>query len=200
MSKHPPCYSEKLDDALALATDAFRHRIRKGSGIPYLTHLLQVMVLVAEHGGDEEQMIAALLHDYLEDIEGAEASLLTERYGERVTQFVEGLSDSVGHPKPPWQERKETYIAHLRLAPADLKLISTADKLHNARSIHRDFRVVGEEIWDRFTATREQTLWYYRAIVDALATDWSHAMLVELQEEVEALHRAAGAEDALGTL
>jgi GTP pyrophosphokinase len=192
-----PCYSPKLDEALALVTDAFRNKIRKGSGIPYLTHLLQVMVLVAEHGGDEEQMMAALLHDYLEDIEGAQASLLHERFGPRVAGLVEGLSDSVTLPKPPWKERKETYIAHLRIAPAELKLVSSADKLHNARSIHRDFRMVGEPIWDRFTATREQTLWYYRAIVDALANDWEHAILAELRDEVHALHRSTGAESLL---
>ncbi len=200
MSSKAPCYSEKLDDALAFVADAFRTRIRKGSGIPYLTHLLAVMVIVAEHGGDEEQMLAALLHDYLEDIEGAEAETIEKRYGDRVARLVEGLSDSVTLPKPPWKERKIAYIEHLRTAAPDLKLISTADKLHNARSIRRDFRTVGDQIWDRFTASKEQTLWYYRAIVDALATEWSHAALEELREEVDQLHRDAGAEAVLGQL
>ncbi len=197
VSQKTPCYSPRLDEALALVADAFRHKIRKGSGIPYLTHLLQVMVLVAEHGGDEDQMVAALLHDYLEDIEGADAAQIEEQFGSRVTRFVEDLSDSVTLPKPPWKERKDKYIAHLRLASGDLKLISSADKLHNARSIHRDYRAIGEKIWDRFTASREQTLWYYRSIVDALANDWDHAILVELRGEVQDLHRSVGAEELL---
>lgn len=183
------CYSARVDDALALAADAFRNVIRKGSGVPYLTHLLQVMVYVGEHGGDEDQLIAAVLHDYLEDVEGATAEELRERFGDRVARLVEGMSDSVTHPKPPWKERKQRYLDALADKPAELKLICCADKLHNARSIRRDRAVVGEAIWDRFNASRDQTLWYYRSLVAALATGWSHPLLRELEAEVEALHR-----------
>lgn len=187
-----PLYSARLDEALALATDAFRHQVRKGTGVPYLTHLLQVMVHVGEHGGDEDQLIAAVLHDYLEDIEGASAEQLRGRFGDRVTRLVEGLSDSTTHPKPAWQERKERYIARLAAEPGELKLICCADKLHNARSIRRDLAVVGDPLWDRFTASCEQTLWYYRAIARALGSGWSHPLLTELEVEVEALHRDLG--------
>src|SRR5829696_6971427 len=96
------CYSPRLDEAIALAVDAFRHETRKGTRVPYLAHLLQVMVLVAEHGGDEDQMIAAVLHDYLEDIDGASADSLRVRFGDRVTDLVVGLSDTTVRPKPPW--------------------------------------------------------------------------------------------------
>lgn len=190
----PPdaCYSERLDAAVALAVDAFRFRVRKGSHIPYVTHLFQVMVTVAEHGGDEDQLIAAVLHDYLEDIRGAQRELLETRFGERVARLVEGLSDSTTHPKPPWQERKETYLKALTHEPDELKLISTADKLHNANSILRDYRVLGDEVWDRFTATREQTLWYYRAAYAALAQGWQHPLLEELRVVIVELHEAAG--------
>ena len=185
-------YSKRLDDAIALATDAFRGVVRKSTEIPYLSHLLQVLVYVAENGGDEDQMIAAVLHDYLEDIEGSSEAALAEQFGARVARLVVGLSDSTTHPKPPWEERKRTYIAHLVDEPAELKLISCADKLHNARSIHRDYRVVGDEIWERFKPTREQTLWYYREVVRALGKGWSSPLLDELFAEVRGLHRSVG--------
>jgi len=173
-------YSERLDVAVGLALDAFRDVERKGSGVPYVTHLLQVMVTVGEHGGDEDQMIAAVLHDYLEDIEGSSGADLEDRFGARVRRMVEALSDTVVRPKPPWRERKERYLAELRVEPAEVKLISAADKLHNARSILRDHAVLGPKIWDRFTPTREGTLWYYGSVVDALADGWRHRLVDEL--------------------
>ncbi len=188
---HGPCYSERLDRALALATVAFRDIRRKGTDIPYLSHLLQVMVTVAEHGGDEDQLIAAVLHDYLEDIDGSSAAELAAAFGDRVAGLVQGLSDTEVRPKPPWLERKQAYLAHLRSSPADLKLISAADKLHNARSIRRDLGRVGDAVWDRFSGTREQTLWYYRELVEALADGWESALLAELRAEVAALQADA---------
>lgn len=184
-------YTQRLDDAVAFAMDQFRGRVRKGTRIPYVTHLLQVLVLVGEHGGDEDQMIAAVLHDWLEDVEGALAAELERRYGPRVAHLVAGLSDSVSHPKPPWRNRKETYLAHLAVAPAELKLISAADKLHNARSIRADHAVVGPAVWERFTAGRDGTLWYYAAVADALGAGWDHALLRALRAEVAALHEEA---------
>lgn len=191
MTQRPPRYSPRLDDALGFVADAFRHRVRKGTEVPYLTHLLQVMVHVAEHGGDEDQQIAALLHDWIEDIPGADRAVLEARFGERVAGFVVALSDSFGHPKPPWEERKRAYVAKLALEPPELKLISTADKLHNARSMVRDLKTIGDALWGRFTGNREQTLWYYREILAALGTGWSHVLLEELRDEVARLHEVA---------
>jgi (p)ppGpp synthase/HD superfamily hydrolase len=181
-----------VDEALRFVADAFRHRVRKGTDIPYLTHLLAVAVIVAEHGGDEEQILAALLHDYLEDIEGASAEEVEKRFGSRVAHFVEALSDSTEHPKPPWEERKRSYLEKLAREPAELKLVSAADKLHNARSLLRDVDVVGDALWDRFTANREQTLWYYRSVCEALGTGWEHPLLDELERTVAELCRRAG--------
>lgn len=191
------CYSARLDRAIALATDSFRAVRRKGSGVPYLSHLLQVMVYVAEAGGDEDQMIAAVLHDYLEDIDGATEGEVAGAFGDRVARLVVGLSDAVSRPKPPWKQRKDRYLAHLRGAPGELKLISCADKLHNAQSIRRDLGEVGEAIWDRFTASREQTLWYYRALVAALAHEWDSPLLGRLRAEVVDMHAATGEACAL---
>ncbi len=185
-------YTPKLDEALALAADAFRTHIRKGSGVPYLTHLLQVMVTVGEHGGDEDQMIAAVLHDYLEDIEDADADDLEARFGARVRTMVEALSDSTELPKPPWKARKVAYLEHLRDEPADLKLVSAADKLHNARSIVRDLRgPVGADLWSRFTAGKDGSLWYYAEVVEALGHNWSHPLLEELRETVATIQEIA---------
>lgn len=186
------CYSDRLDRAIALATHAFRDVRRKGTQVPYLSHLLQVMVHVAEAGGDEDQLIAAVLHDYLEDIEGATADALERDFGPRVARLVVGLSDSTGEPKPPWRPRKEAYLSHLRAAPAELKLVSCADKLHNAQSIHRDLLAVGDAIWDRFTASRNDTLWYYRSLVAALGDGWDSPLLVRLTTEVALLHDRTG--------
>jgi (p)ppGpp synthase/HD superfamily hydrolase len=192
-----PRYTRRLDEAIALAVDAFRDRVRKQTDIPYVTHLLQVMVTVGEHGGDEEQMIAAVLHDYLEDIEHATVEEVANRFGPRVAAMVEALSDTVEHPKPPWRPRKEAYLARLRAEGPDLKLISAADKLHNARSIVRDLRRVGLSVFDRFSVPRDETLWYYDEVVRALGDGFSHPLLDELRAEVSTLAKetatAAGA-------
>lgn len=175
-----------------MTAEAFRHIRRKGSGVPYLTHLLSVAAMVGEHGGDEDQIIAALLHDYLEDIEGGSEAQLEAEFGPRVARLVRALSDTVTRPKPEWRERKIRYVEHLADEPADVKLICAADKLHNARSVVRDHRVLGDAIFSRFTANRAQTLWYYRAVLAALGRGFEHAILVELEETVAELYRVAG--------
>lgn len=182
-------YSSRLDEATALALSAFRPVWRKGSRTPYITHLFSVTALVGEHGGDEDQMVAAMLHDYLEDIPGATVEDLERRFGPRVAGMVLALSDSVGQPRPPWRGRKEAYLAKLRGEPGEVKLVSAADKLHNVRTIVMDHRRVGNAIFDRFSGKRDGTLWYYREVGTALADGWRSPLLDALQEEVETLHR-----------
>jgi GTP pyrophosphokinase len=187
-------YDTRLGDALHLAAESFAHVERKGSGIPYLSHLLAVTTIVMEHGGTPDQCIAAVLHDYIEDIDGASPDELTARFGANVTQLVLALSDTTRDEldadgkKPPWEQRKQRYLAHLEHATPEVKLISAADKLHNASSIVRDRERIGDAIYERFTPTREQTLWYYRSVVDALGSGWDHALLDELRRVVDALH------------
>jgi GTP pyrophosphokinase len=126
-----------------------------------------VASLVLEAGGDEDLAIAALLHDVVEDCGGA--PLLKEirrRFGKRVAKVVDGCTDADTYPKPPWRERKEKYIGHLKSADADTKLVSAADKLNNVRSILSDYRVIGESVWSRFNGGRDGTLWYYRALLN----------------------------------
>ena len=140
---------------------------RKTTAVPYLAHLMGVASLVLEAGGDEDLAIAALLHDVVEDCGGA--PMLKEvrrRFGPRVASVVDGCTDADTYPKPPWRERKENYIRHLRGADADTRLVSAADKLNNVRSILSDYRLHGELVWQRFNGGREGTLWYYRTLRD----------------------------------
>lgn len=123
--------SDKFDEALKFASQPHRHQMRKGTAIPYITHLMMVAAIVGESGGDEELMIAALLHDSMED-QGVTQAQIASRFGERVANIVEACSDSTVQHKPPWRDRKERFIAHLREAEPSVRLISVADKLHNA--------------------------------------------------------------------
>ena len=154
---------------LAFSFAARKHagQIRKASTIPYIAHLMGVASLVLEFGGDEDLAIAALLHDVVEDCGGAPMlKEIRRRFGSRVAKIVDGCTDSDTCPKPPWRERKESYIRHLKNADAETRLVSAADKLNNVRSILSDYRAVGESIWIRFNGGREGTLWYYRALLD----------------------------------
>lgn len=181
-------YTDRLVEAFEFAADKHRDQIRKGSGVPYLTHLMSVAACVGDHQGTEDQVIAALLHDVIED-QGVTRDELAARFGEAVASIVAACTDAFTQPKPPWRARKEQYLAHLRAEGALVKLVSVSDKLHNARSILRDFQAVGPAVWTRFSSTPEQTLWYYRAVTEALAEGWPHPLVDELREVVDALER-----------
>jgi (p)ppGpp synthase/HD superfamily hydrolase len=160
--------SARFDVALAFASRLHAGQLRKGTLIPYVSHLLSVAGLVLEYGGNEDEAIAALLHDAIEDQGGAATREIIRRlFGDAVTEIVNGCTDTEVSPKPPWRERKEAYVAHIREAAPSVLLVSAADKLHNARSILADLRAVGDEVWSRFKGGREGTLWYYRALVQA---------------------------------
>ena len=155
----------RFTEALMYATTLHATQRRKGANVPYIAHLLGVTALVLEDGGDEDEAIAALLHDAVEDQGGQETlAAIRQRFGERVARIVVGCTDADTIPKPPWRGRKEQYIAHLRHAPPDVRRVSLADKLHNARAILRDLRLDGDAIWDRFKGGKEGTYWYYRTL------------------------------------
>lgn len=161
--------THRFDDALGLASRLHREQRRKASRIPYVSHLLAVAALVLENGGDEDQAIAALLHDAVEDQGGqTTARMIRTRFGDRVTDIVLACSDSDGDDKAPWRSRKEAYLAALPGNGEDALLVTSCDKLHNATTILCDLREIGPAVFDRFTAKRAGTLWYYRALADAL--------------------------------
>lgn len=161
-------YTERFDRGLLLASEVHRKHLRKGTSIPYVTHVLAVASLVGVHGGDEDQVIAALLHDAIED--GIKdfpdiRERIDSEFGERVLRIVNACTDADTDPKPPWRERKEAYLDHLKNDPdSGHLLVSLSDKVHNAQSIVMDLRVVGDKLWERFNSPREQTLWYYQSL------------------------------------
>ena len=158
--------SPRFAQALTYASIAHSDPVRKGTEIPYVSHLLAVAGLVLEHGGDEDEAIAALLHDAVEDAGGqARLASIRQRFGDRVAEIVLDCTDTDAMPKPPWRARKEAYIAHLANASASAKLVSCCDKLHNARCIVADLRTQGDLVWTKFTGGRDGTLWYYTTIL-----------------------------------
>lgn len=172
---------ERLGNALALAYLLHKDQRRKGSGVPYVAHLWSVAALVGEYGGGEDLIIAALLHDAAEDQGGdAVITLIEQAFGARTARLVEAASDTAESPKPAWRPRKEAFIARLKEAPPDVRLLVAADKLHNMQSMIRDYAQVGPALWDRFTGRREGTLWYHRAAYEALAQGWDHPILAEV--------------------
>ena len=185
-------YSRAFDEAVQLAVQSFRDEWRKSTRIPYITHLMAVCAKVGEHGGTEEQMIAAILHDYLEDIEWGTEQELERRFGSRVAYMVVEMSDSVTLPRPPWKERKDAYLAGVAKKTPEVKLIMAADKLHNCTAIVRDFKDQGPVLFERFRGGQQGTLWYYRRIAEEMGKGWDHPLLDELRQMVDELHRLAG--------
>jgi (p)ppGpp synthase/HD superfamily hydrolase len=186
--------SERFCDALVLAARLHADQRRKISGEPYVAHLLRVAGTVLEHGADEDETIAALLHDAVEDQGGAATGrMIGERFGPRVADIVRGCSDTDVTPKPPWRARKEAYLAHLGEASPSVRLISAADKLDNVRSMLAAYRVMGEAIWQRFRGGRDGTLWYFRSVVEKLKETGGSPLADELDLAVGELERAIGA-------
>jgi len=186
--------STRFDAAVQLAHSLHRDQRRKGTAIPYLAHLLAVAALVLEARGDEDEAIAALLHDAIEDQGGSAArEQIRARFGERVTAIIDGCSDASGSPKLPWRGRKEAHLARLESAPRSVLLVTCADKLHNARALVADYRVVGESLWERFHGGREGTLWYYRSALELFraAADAPRGLAEELARTVAELERLA---------
>ena len=192
MSDQRPNYelSERFERTLAKAVEIHRDHARKGSGVPYIGHLLSVAGLVLEDGGSEDEAIAALLHDAIEDrdYEGLEEELRTE-FGEEVTEIVIGCSqEQVSGADPGWATRKRMYLDHLDTAPPSVLRVSLADKLSNLRSILRDHRSHGDELWERFT-TRDPApiLGYYEDLAQRYTRRYPGAMAEEFAHEVARL-------------
>jgi len=167
---NPTKLGPKLQRAFHYAAKCHEGQARKGTAVPYLSHLMAVTSLVLEAGGDEEMAIAALLHDVVEDCGGMpRLREIRKRFGPRVAGIVEGCTDSFVEPKPDWVERKRAYLEEVTHADAETRLVSASDKLHNVRTILSDYRKDGDAIWVRFNGKKEGTLWYYRALSDEYA-------------------------------
>ncbi len=184
--------SNRFEEAFLYACRLHRQQVRKGSRTPYIAHLIAVAGLVLEDGGSEDEAIAALLHDAPED-QGGETTLveIQVKFGDRVADIVKGCTDTFSFPKPPWRQRKEAYLAHLRTASRETRRVSLADKLHNARSILDDLRRDGESVWKRFNGGKQGTLWYYRELVDFFSDEQELPMATALEETVRRIEEIA---------
>ena len=180
----------RFEEALIFATQLHAEQRRKGSDVPYIAHLLAVTSIVLENGGNEDEAIAGLLHDAIEDQGGAATrEEIRRRFGDTVVDIVNGCTDADVTPKPPWRVRKEEYIEHLHVASSSVRLVSAADKLHNARAVLGDYRELGEMLWRRFHGGREGTLWYYRSVTDALRQGGTSPLIEELERVVSELEK-----------
>ncbi|HEX8459284.1 MAG TPA: HD domain-containing protein [Pyrinomonadaceae bacterium] len=191
--------SPRFLDALNYAATLHAGQVRKATSIPYVAHVLSVAGIAIEHGADEDEAIAALLHDAPEDCGGlAVLEEIRARFGERVAGIVGACSDTFETPKPLWVERKVRYIAHLRTASPSARLVSMSDKLHNARAILSDYRQLGDAVFARFKRGESHSvLWYYRKLADEFnATDSPSPLAQELARVVAELETLSVSDDA----
>ena len=177
--------SEKFEEALIYATRAHGDQIRKKTGIPYVAHILGVTAIALEYGANETEAIGALLHDTVEDCGGAERLRdIREKFGNDVATIIDGCTDTYETPKPPWMERKRTYIKHLKDSDSSTRLVSASDKLHNTRAILAELRRHGAEVFERFAGKKDGTLWYYRTLVRTFRSHGDHADLISELDRV----------------
>jgi (p)ppGpp synthase/HD superfamily hydrolase len=199
MNQVLPIVTPRFKDALIYAVDLHGTDFRKGTSVPYIAHLLSVCAMVLVDGGDEDEAIAALLHDALEDHPGETSrEEVARRFGDRVLTLIEVCTDTPkeyrGGLKPPWRERKEKYLDHIRQAGPSAYRVALADKLDNARSILRDYRHLGETLWPRFNAGKADQLWFFRSLIGAFRETGAKGHLIdELEKVVEEIERLAGA-------
>ena len=169
------------DDALLYASELHRTQVRKGTDIPYMSHLLSVSALVLKNGGDEEQAIAGLLHDAAEDQGGQETlEESARRGGHRVAGIVLDCTDTLEDPKPPWKARKEAFVNSVPGKRPDSLLVSLADKTDNARAIMGGYREIGDRVWDRFTGGKDGTIWYYQSLSELFSKHYPGPLAAEL--------------------
>jgi (p)ppGpp synthase/HD superfamily hydrolase len=182
--------TSRFEEALAYAARLHAGQVRTGTSIPYISHLLAVAAIVLEDGGDEDEAIAALLHDAVEDQGGPEMlEEISRRFGQRVARIVAGCTDAQARPKPPWRDRKEAHLRQLEHADPSVLRVVAADKLHNARSIAADYRRLGEGLWERFSGGREGTLWYLTSMAELLQRRQAGALAEALAREVRQLQQ-----------
>lgn len=178
----------RFQDAFLFAAEKHARQTRKRTDVPYISHLMAVAALVLEAGGGEDEAIAGLLHDVVEDCGGIPVlEEVRQRFGARVADIVQSCTDAYTLPKPEWKQRKLDYLDTLRRANDDVRLVSAADKLHNVRTILADYRREGDTVWERFSGQRDGTLWYYRAVLDVLREGHPNRLIDELQRVVTEL-------------
>lgn len=185
--------SGRFDDAFRYAHQVHSEQRRKGTNAPYIGHLMGVTSIVLDDGGNEDEAIAALLHDAAEDHGGRERlEDIRARFGDSVARIVEDCTDSWDTPKAPWAERKHAYVHHARTLPRSSLRVSAADKVHNAYAILRDLRNSGEAVWERFSAAPDNVMSYYERLVRAFREAGGGPLVDELDRIVRGIRREMG--------
>jgi (p)ppGpp synthase/HD superfamily hydrolase len=192
MPNEGPRLTSRFTKALLYASRIHGGKLRKKTKIPDIGHILGVTAIALEYGANETEAIAALLHDAVEDA-GGKARLrdIERKFGRAVAKIVDGCTDSYEDPKPPWLDRKKTYVAHVRNAPIPTKLVSAADKVQNVRSLLRNYREEGDNLWQRYNSGKQGALWYYRALVKAFAGRRIRPLVQELDRTLSELESLA---------
>ena len=186
---YPLAMNSKLwQQAFTYASDLHATQTRKGKDVPYISHLMGVTAIVLEQGGTENQAIAALLHDAVED-QDVTLEEIQKRFGDEVADIVEGCTNAEAEPESEWREGKEKYIAHLSGAGPSVWLVAAADKLYNARNILEDYRNAGESLWERFNGGKDGTLWYYRTLAKTFREIYPSPLTDELGRVVSELEK-----------
>lgn len=184
--------TSRFEEALIFAFNLHKEQTRKSIPIPYFAHLMGVASLVLEAGGDEDTAIAALLHDAVEDQGGlAVVEEIRFYFGKHVMDLVDFCTDACIQPKPSWRQRKVNYLAKLRNAPAEARLVSVADKLYNVRTIIDALRTDGNQVWSRFNGGKDGTLWYYRSLLKIFKMTGSDLITDEYARAVEVMEQLA---------
>ncbi len=186
-------FSKRFIEALSYAARLHAKQIRKRTERPYIGHLLGVASIVIEYGGDEEMAIAALLHDAVEDQGGLpRLREIQKKFGKRVAHIVDGCTDAYSEPKSPWLERKRAYIGRVAGEGEEVRLVSAADKLSNARETLHEVRLHGESVYERFAGKKFGTLWYYRELLRVFRQAGSNPLIEELDLVVSELEKLGG--------
>ena len=188
-----PTLTRRFDEAFAYTHETHAGHTRKGSGVPYIGHLMGVASIVIDDGGTEDEAIAALLHDAAEDCGGRpRLEDIRTRFGDTVAGIVEDCTDSWDDPKGPWAERKQQYVQHARTLAASSLRVSAADKVHNSYAILRDLRNTGDKVWERFNAKPDDILAYYQSLVRSYREAGGGRLVDELDRIVRAIEREMG--------
>jgi (p)ppGpp synthase/HD superfamily hydrolase len=185
-SMNKPKLTTRFEEALVYATQLHAQQVRRISGVPYVSHLLSVTALVIEDGGSEDEAIAALLHDAIEDRGGRRTGeIIRQKFGDKVADIVEGCTESDAVPQPPWKERKQKYLENISQGSPEILRVALADKVHNARSNLSEWYLYGEKAWNQ--EQRERTLWFYRSVIEVAQTLIDSSLLEEFRRIVQQL-------------
>jgi len=180
--------TDRFDQALVFASRVHRGQRRKGTDVPYISHLLAVCALVLEHGGDEDQAVASLLHDAPEDQGGRDMlDRIRDEFGPRIADLVAACSEPPELKDASWRARKDAFLRNLEDAPADALLVVAVDKVHNLACLLDDRHRIGDAVFDRFNGGKVGTLWYYGRLAETLAPSVPSPLALKLTEAARAL-------------